>query len=179
MTTPEIAVLPPSAAEDAALVALLTELVNTVYAKAEAGLWAGSADRTNASEMAGLVRAGEIAVARLAGDVVGSVRIQRLAEDLGEFGLLAASPEVRGAGIGRELVRFAEDHWRAAGCTRMQLELLVPRGWTHPSKEFLAQWYTRLGYRVVETSTIDGPHPELAPLLATPCDFLIWHKDLG
>ncbi|MYW91486.1 GNAT family N-acetyltransferase [Amycolatopsis rubida] len=179
MRTPEIAFLPPSAAEDAALVALLTDLVNTVYAKAEAGLWAGPADRTNAGEMAGLVRAGEIAVARIDEAVVGSVRIQRLAEDLGEFGLLAASPQVRGAGIGRELVRFAERHCRGQGCTRMQLELLVPRGWTHPAKEFLAQWYSRLGYRVVETSMIDGPHPELAPLLAAPCDFLIWHKDLG
>ncbi|UKD56176.1 GNAT family N-acetyltransferase [Amycolatopsis sp. FU40] len=179
MTTPEIAFLPPSAAEDAALVALLTDLVNTVYAKAEAGLWAGSADRTNAGEMAGLVRTGEIAVARIGEAVVGSVRIQRLADDLGEFGLLAASPEVRGAGIGRELVRFAERHCRELGCARMQLELLVPREWAHPSKEFLSQWYSRLGYRVVEKSTIDGPHPELAPLLATPCDFLIWHKELG
>ncbi|WP_409181529.1 GNAT family N-acetyltransferase [Amycolatopsis sp. VS8301801F10] len=179
MTTTEIAFLPPSAAEDAALVSQLTELVNTVYAKAEAGLWAGSADRIDAGEMAGLVRAGEIAVARLDGVVAGSVRIQRLAEDLGEFGLLAAAPEVRGAGIGRELVRFAEEHCRSQGCARMQLELLAPREWTHPAKEFLARWYTRLGYRVVETSTIDGPHPELAPLLATPCDFLIWHKDLG
>ncbi len=171
--------LPPSAADDAELVTTLTDLTNAVYAKAEKGLWIGDTDRTDPAEVAGFVRAGEIAVARLDGAVAGSVRIQRLAADLGEFGMLVAAPAVRGTGVGRELVRFAEEHSRAAGCTRMQLELLVPREWTHPSKEFLAGWYGRLGYRVVETATIESAYPNLAPQLATPCDFLVYHRDLA
>ncbi|WP_020658466.1 GNAT family N-acetyltransferase [Amycolatopsis benzoatilytica] len=179
MGVPEIAFLPPSAADDLELVGALAELVNLVYAKAEAGLWAGAVDRTDVAEMAALVRAGEIAVARLDGAVVGSVRVQRLSAELGEFGLLAAAPEVRGAGIGRSLVRFAEEHSRAAGCVRMQLELLVPRNGTHPAKQFLSDWYRRLGYRVVEVAAFDGPHPDLARLLAVRCDFLIWHKELA
>jgi hypothetical protein len=60
----------------------------------------------------------------------------------------------------------------------MQLELLVPRDWTHPTKEFLAAWYGRMGYRVARTGTIDEAYPALAPLLATPCDFVIYEKDL-
>ena len=60
----------------------------------------------------------------------------------------------------------------------MQLELLVPRGWSHPSKVFLDQWYTRMGYRVTRTGAIEEAYPELAPLLATPCDFLIYRKPL-
>ena len=179
MAEAEIAWVPSGAAEDGALVGGLAGLVNLVYARAEAGLWAGSVARISEAEMGALVRAGEIAVARVDGAVVGSVRVQRLSAELGEFGLLAAAPEVRGAGVGRALVRFAEEWCRAAGCVRMQLELLVPREGTHPSKRFLADWYGRLGYRVVEVSTIDGPHPELAPLLAVPCDFLVWHKELG
>jgi hypothetical protein len=46
-------------------------------------------------------------------------------------------------------------------------------------KEFLAGWYTRIGYRVARTGTIDEAYPALAPLLATPCDFVIYHKDLA
>ena len=175
----EIEFLSSSAAGDSALVGGLVDVVNVVYAKAEAGLWAGSVDRTSVAEMAALVRAGEIAVARLGGAVVGAVRVQRLSPELGEFGLLAAAPEVRGAGIGRSLVRFAEEHSRAVGCVRMQLELLVPRVGTHPAKQFLADWYGRIGYRVVEVSEFEGAHPDLAPLLAVPCDFLVWHKELG
>ena len=60
----------------------------------------------------------------------------------------------------------------------MQLELLVPRHWAHPSKEFLKAWYGRLGYRHVRTATIEDGYPHLAPLLATPCDLQVHRKAL-
>ncbi|GHG13513.1 MULTISPECIES: GNAT family N-acetyltransferase [Amycolatopsis] len=173
----EIAQLPPSA--DHAVIERVTALVNQVYAESEKGLWLGSTDRTSVAEVAGFVAAGEIAVAFVEGDVAGSVRIQRLDEATGEFGMLAADPARRGTGVGRELVRFAERVSRDAGCREMQLELLVPREWTHPSKQFLAEWYGRLGYRVTHRADLAEDYPHLAPSLATPCDFLIYRKDLG
>jgi GNAT superfamily N-acetyltransferase len=157
----------------------IADLTNEVYAVAEDGLWTEGAARTTADEIAQLTRAGEIAVARLGGRVVGCVRVQRLDEGTGEFGMLAADPAHRGAGIGRELLRFAERKCRAEGLRTMQLELLVPRGWAHPTKEFLAAWYSRIGYRVARSGTIDEAYPALAPLLATPCDFVIYRKDLA
>ena len=60
----------------------------------------------------------------------------------------------------------------------MQLELLVPKGWVHPAKERLRSWYTRLGYRVVRPAAFEEVAPQLAPQLATPCEFLIFHKRL-
>jgi GNAT superfamily N-acetyltransferase len=156
----------------------ITDLTNEVYAVAEDGLWTEGATRTSLDEVAELTRAGELAVARLGGRVVGSVRVQRLDERTGEFGMLVADPAHRGVGIGRELVRFAEGTCRAEGLRAMQLELLVPREWTHPTKVFLDAWYTRIGYRVARTGTIDEAYPALAPLLATPCDFVIYRKAL-
>ncbi|TDC56696.1 N-acetyltransferase [Jiangella ureilytica] len=173
-----IELLAPGAADDAALVERLTALVNEVYAASEAGLWNDGASRTSAAEIARFVRAGEIAVARSEGRTIGCARIQRWDDSTGEFGMLAADPDHRGGGVGRALVDFAEQHSRDEGRTTMRLELLVPRTWTHPAKAFLAQWYERRGYRVVRRGTIDEDHPHLAPLLATPCDFLIWHKPL-
>ena len=51
-------------------------------------------------------------------------------------------------------------------------------GLVNRSKEFLKAWYTRVGYRPVRTGQFEESYPELAPLLATPCDFVIYHKDL-
>ncbi|GII53961.1 GNAT family N-acetyltransferase [Planotetraspora thailandica] len=164
---------------DAALVERLTTLVNEVYAVAEKGLWADGYARTTPGEIAALVGAGEIAVARVDGRIVGCVRVQDLDEHTGEFGMLAADLDHRGAGVGRALVAFAEGRSRDLGRRTMQLELLVPRGWAHPSKEFLAGWYGRLGYRRVDVGAIEEAHPTLAPLLATPCDYLVYRKDLG
>jgi GNAT superfamily N-acetyltransferase len=173
----EIELLPPSAA--AAVVERVTGLVNQVYAESEKGLWRRSTDRTSVDEITGFVTAGEIAVARVDGDLAGSVRVQRLDEATGEFGMLAADPARRGLGIGRDLVRFAERVSRDVGCREMQLELLVPRDWTHPSKQFLAEWYARLGYRVTHRADLAEDYPHLAPSLATPCDFLVYRKALA
>jgi len=170
--------LPPPSV-DRAVVERIAGLVNQVYAESEKGLWLGSTDRTSAGEVAGFVAAGEIAVAYLDGEVAGAVRIQRLDDVTGEFGMLAADPGRRGLGVGRELVRFAEQASRGAGCREMQLELLVPRDWTHPSKQFLAEWYRRLGYRVTHRADLAEDYPHLAPSLATPCDFLVYRKELG
>jgi GNAT superfamily N-acetyltransferase len=175
---PVIELLAAAVASDDALVGDLTDLVNRVYATAEHGLWVDGATRTNAAELAGMIAAGEVAVARVDGQIVGAVRVQQFEGGVGEFGMLVADPARRGEGIGRELVAFAEALSHERGLDVMQLELLVPRGWTHPIKEFLHAWYTRLGYRPVRSGTIEESYPQLAPLLATRTDFVIYHKDL-
>nr|WP_296074384.1 GNAT family N-acetyltransferase [uncultured Actinoplanes sp.] len=156
----------------------LAELINRVYADGEKGLWAEGARRTGAAEVADLIGRGELVLARGDDRVIGAVRVQRLGDKLGEFGMLVADPAHRGAGVGRELVAFAEGWARRQGLTTMQLELLTPRTWTHPVKEFLRGWYTRIGYRQVRTEDFASAYPALEPLLATPCDFVVYHKGL-
>ena len=179
-TTETIAVRLLQAADsrDTRLVDHLTGLINDVYESAESGLWRDGATRTTPSELAELIRAGQIAVATRDGRVVGSVRVHDVADDTSEFGMLVAAPDQRGTGVGRALIDFAEQHNRERGRRAMQLELLLPREWQHPTKEFLKAWYGRLGYRLIRTTTIDDSYPHLAPLLATPCDFAIYEKPL-
>ncbi|MFI9405770.1 GNAT family N-acetyltransferase [Nocardia sp. NPDC052316] len=172
-----IEMVPTAAAGDTVLVAELTDLVNRVYEVAEEGLWCDGASRTTTSEAAGLIAAGHVAVARDADHrIVGAVCIRLLADGIGEFGMLVCAPEQRGTGIGRAMVDFAERHCVDRGARTVQLELLVPRDWTHPVKEFLRGWYLRLGYVLERKGQLEESYPHLVPLLATPCDFLIFHK---
>jgi ribosomal protein S18 acetylase RimI-like enzyme len=152
--------------------------VNQAYLEGEKGLWRDSTGRTTPAEMAGLAGRGQLAVARRHGTIIGTVRVQLLAPGLGQLGMLAADPGERGSGVGRELVRYAEQHVRAAGATTMQLELLVPVDGEHPVKEFLRTWYTRIGYTRVGTQALADDYPELAPRLAVPCELLVFHKPL-
>jgi GNAT superfamily N-acetyltransferase len=174
-----IEVVPVASVGDAALVGRIAGLVNTVYEASEAGLWVDGARRTTERELADLIRRGRIAAATSDGVIVGAVHVQQHDAATGLFGMLVADPERRGEGIGRELVAFAERWAQDRGLTSMQLELLVPRTWSHPSKEFLREWYERAGYRVVRTGRLDDDYPELAPQLATPCDLLIYRKALS
>lgn len=170
--------LPATSADDTALMAHVAGLVNVVYAEAERGLWRESATRTTAAEVAALTRAEQLAVARSGGRLSGAICIKQLDADTGEFGMLATDPTMRGRGIGRDLVRFAERTARAEGRRWMQLELLVPRDWVLGSKEFLLAWYGRLGYRLQRTGHIEDTYPHLAPMLVTPTDFRIYRKEL-
>jgi GNAT superfamily N-acetyltransferase len=170
--------LRPDQAGDMDLAADVANLVNGVYAVAEKRLWIETATRTTTDDIATLIGAGEITVARDGPGIIGCIRVHHLDADTSEFGMLAAAFTRRSLGVGRSLVSFAERQCLESGRGTMQLELLVPRGWSHPSKEFLADWYGRLGYIVLRRGTLDEPYPQLAPLLATPCDLLVYRKDL-
>jgi GNAT superfamily N-acetyltransferase len=174
-----VGLLDAAASENAELVAQLSDLINDVYTTAEQGLWCDGATRTTTTELTELIAGGQIAVATCSeGHIVGSVQIHQVADDANEFGMLVAAPDRRGSGIGRALLDFTEERSRERELRAIQLELLVPRGWRHPSKEFLKSWYGRRGYRHVRTGQMERAHPHLAPLLATPCDLEVHEKPL-
>ncbi len=156
----------------------LATLINAVYAIAENGLWLDGFTRTDPAEIAELIAAGEIVVAERNGEVAGTVHVEDIEQHAAIFGMLAAAPEQRSAGVGRALLDFAEEHSRERGRRTMRLELLVPLGWEHPSKEFLKGWYGRRGYRVTGSGSMDELYPQLAGRLACPCDLLIYEKPL-
>jgi GNAT superfamily N-acetyltransferase len=168
----------PLDGRDAGLADRLADLVNGVYAVAEDGLWREGVTRTNAADMAELIARGEMAVVERRGEVVGTVHVEDLEDDLAIFGMLAVLAGDRGAGVGRALVAFAEQQAAGRGRRAMRLELHVPRGWDHPSKEFLKGWYDRLGYRVVRRGPLEESYPQLGPRLACPCDLLVYEKRL-
>lgn len=158
---------------------VVADLVNAVYAVAEDGMWPEGATRTSATEIAQCAGAGQLFVASFGDRIVGCVKVVQLDARVAEFGMLAADPEVRGAGIGSALVRFAESHAARLGNEIMQLEIIQPRDFEHPSKVFLSQWYPRMGYVPVRTEDPEVMYPELVPLLAVPCDVVVYHKRLG
>lgn len=167
------------AGDGPALPTAVAELVNAVYAVAEDGMWADGCTRTDAAEISEMIRSGQLVGAWLDDRLVGCVRVVRLTDHAAEFGMLAAAPQFRGLGAGRELVRFVEERCAASGCTVMQLEVIRPRENSLPSKDFLARWYSQLGYRLVHTGPVGAPHPELEGLLVVPCEVDTYRKALA
>jgi GNAT superfamily N-acetyltransferase len=157
----------------------LSDLINEVYDDAESGMWRRKGIRTSPSEVERLLRARALILAEIDSALVGSVNVNLMSDGVGEFGMLVADRRYRGEGIGSALVRRAETWAREHECHTMRLEILTPRHWTHPSKEFLRQWYSRIGYAPQATEPFESMHPELVPELATACDFTVWHKTLA
>jgi GNAT superfamily N-acetyltransferase len=176
---PQVELLGAGAADDERLVEELARVINRAYALGEDGLWVEGTARTSPAEVAELVRSGGMLVATLDGQVVGCGFVRPLDATTLDLGLISASPEHRGIGVGREIVRSAEALARSRGVTTMQLELLVPQGWVHPQKDRLRAWYTRLGYETVRSAPFEEIATHSASQLATPCEFLVFRKALG
>jgi ribosomal protein S18 acetylase RimI-like enzyme len=174
----EVALLPPEAADDAALVADLCDRINAAYGEAEAALWKAGTGRIAFDRVAEIVAAGELAVARVDGRIVGSVRVRMLDERTGFFGLLTVHPDDQGIGAGRELIRFAEGLAGARGAAEMELRLLVPRDGTDVHKERLDGWYSRLGYRIAGRSDFAAQNPAAAASMRRPLELVTYRKVL-
>ena len=127
----------------------LAALVNRAYA-IEAFFVDG--DRTDAGEIAAIIRGGErFVVLERAGGLAGAVLVAHAPGDAscGYFGMLSVDPELQGFGLGKRLVKIAEAICEADGCTTMSLKIINLR-------EELARWYRSLGYR--ETATAPYLH---------------------
>ncbi|GGH83318.1 GNAT superfamily N-acetyltransferase [Pullulanibacillus pueri] len=174
----EIQMLPCNASTNRVDMEHMTNIVNRSFAASEEGIWMNGADRTTVKEMTKFTSKGEIAVARSMGEIVGCVRIQRIDWETGEFGMLAVDGAYQGNGIARELVRFAEQKCQNEQMRKMQLELLIPQEFPHPAKVFLENWYNRIGYHRVYAEPFDASYPRLAQMLAVPCEFIVFQKEL-
>jgi GNAT superfamily N-acetyltransferase len=114
-------------------------LINEIYDDAESGMWKRKGTRTNPAEVERLLRAQALILVEINGVLVGSVNVNLMGDGVGEFGMLVADRKYRGLGIGSALVKHAEKWAREHACHTMRLEILTPRRWTHPSKNFLRQ----------------------------------------
>ena len=158
----------------------ITNLINMVYDEAEADLWKPSTSkRTSNDEIEGFIKKDGLLIAEFDGEIVGVCKIGEQDTEICEFGMLAADSAQRGVGIGRELVSAAENWGRKTGHKKMRLELLTPRHWKNPSKEFLKVWYTRRGYNPSYTVPFEQEFAHRMDDFATECDFTVWFKDLN
>lgn len=168
----------PENLEDAS-VRKLSDLINAVYDDAESGMWKRKGTRTTPDQVERLLKEKGLILAELDGVIVGCVNVNLMNGSVGEFGMLVSDPNLRGKGVGSALVNAAEDWAKQMKCSTMRLELLTPRRWKHPSKEFLKKWYRRIGYEPQITESFEKLHPEKVAELATECDFTVWHKRLA
>ena len=131
-------------------------LINAAY-EVERFIYDG--DRTDAVECAGLLGTGKLVLAERDGSLVGCIYLE-LRERSGYFGFLSVLPAQQHRGIGRCLVRLAEDWFRLQGRGVSELQIIDVRG-------ELAAFYRRLGYR--EAGTMPFPTDVATHL---PCHFV-------
>jgi GNAT superfamily N-acetyltransferase len=119
-------------------------------------------DRLDAERLGRLLAKGAFLVA----DGMAGCAYVELRGERGYLGPLSVDPPSQGLGIGKLLVKAAEDYACAHGCRHMDLRIVNLR-------EELPAFYRKLGY--VETGT--EPFPESEPT-KLPCHLICMSKGL-
>lgn len=153
----------------------LTNMINAAYEAGEQGLWPPNTPRVFDSEVQAMLDNGELLFVRRDGQLAGLVRVHQLDERTAQLGLLTAAK--LDSGVGGELIQVAEDWARERNLPRMRLTLLVPREGTHPFKQRLHSWYSRLGYRAIGAEDVAKALPDIEKT-AVPCDLVTYEKVL-
>ncbi len=159
-------------------VSMLCQLINRVYDDAESGIWKAGAQRTDVASVKNLLEKKLLLLAEVDGSIKGCISVEQLNADVAEFGILVVDFSVRSLGIGLNLIKAAEKWAMDKGCKIMQLNLLTPKEWPHPKKEFLKAWYERLGYVLQGIVPFEKVEPAQINDLATPCHFVVYRKNL-
>jgi predicted N-acetyltransferase YhbS len=141
----------------------LTRLINAAFVVESVAF---DGDRVSAAKVRAYLHTGTFLAAENAGALVGCVYIE-LDGDRSYLGLLSVDPPRQGCGLGRQLVRAAEDFARAAGSQVMDLRVISPRAELLP-------FYRRLGYE--ETRTAPFAHGVTAKV---PMHYILMSKPLA
>ena len=151
----------------------LCQLINNVYHQNEDVLINKSNPRTNLNELKTMINNKKLLIAKHNDKIIGCIQVSLVDEKTSIFAMLVTDPMNRSQGIGKKLVQHAEIYAKKNGCTKMHLKLLTPKEWIHEQKEFLKNWYERMGY----IRKYDVPF-ENEKFYVTPCRFTLYSKQL-
>jgi GNAT superfamily N-acetyltransferase len=159
-------------------VKVFTNIINEVYIESEGNIWIDEYRRITKNELINIIRTKELLIAVNKDVFCGCIHLERVDNQRYKFKMLVTNPKLKGKGIGSKLVKFAEQQAKNYGASVMQLELLVPTEFIHPDKEFLRDWYTRIGYKKIAEYDIDYVHQGISKFLKTGCVAKVYEKKI-
>jgi len=123
--------------------------------------------RTDEERMSSMLKEGEFLVAVAGDEIVASVYVE-IRGERGYFGMLAVDPSQQSSGLGRQMVKSAEDYCRQRECRYMDIAVLSLRPELQP-------FYGQLEY--LETGREEF-HPSRPLRAGVECHCIVMSKAL-
>ncbi len=152
------------------------------YAETEREIWGENYVRVSLEEYKQDIEKEIVFTAKLADEVVGTILLAPMGERVFSFGLLAVDFSKKGYGIGRALIKKAEQTAIELGGLVMKIEILKPKNQHVQFKQQLAEWYERQGYEFTFSKSFIELKPakvEKAKELKTEAVFDCYEKKLN
>lgn len=158
----------------------LFNIIRIAYAETEKEVWGEGYVRMTREELKNHIENDQILIALIKGEIVGGIRYHEIADGVWSFGLLGASFDHKGQGIGRALIHEVENRVRALNGKAIDIEILRATSIDTEFKTQLAQWYQRLGYEFSGTKEVMEVYDNSAKWakLVNPSHFDCYLKEL-
>lgn len=153
-------------------------LVNAVYASAEADFWEASWKRTHLQQIQEAIGRNELFGLFSEAKPIACIQLTSINSTVYEFGMLSTHPDFRRQKLGAQLVQFVEQRAIHQGAEKMQLHLLQGKIQKNELKSKIEDWYTRMGYVFQGHKEIHDVSLELAEYLKQSAHFLFFEKKL-
>ena len=157
------------------------QLMVQAYAATETEIWGNNYVRIELDAFIDLLKNSCIQLARLHGEIVGSIATTQIDKESYGFGLLNVHASKSGKGIGKMLIEASESFALKKGAKYMKIEILRPSNLEVPQKVMLAKWYASLGYKFVKSMRFEDlkvSQAEKALKLIAPAHFDCYIKSL-
>jgi GNAT superfamily N-acetyltransferase len=143
-------------------VAPLARLINAAFVVEQPFI---EGERIDPEGVRAYMKKGNFLLAEDAAGLAGCVYVE-LRGERGYLGLLGVDPPRQGTGLGSKLMDAAENYFRAAGCTAIDLRIISPR-------TPLPAFYAHLGYAQTGTAPFAPDVP-----VKVPCHYILMSKSL-
>ena len=154
-------------------------ILQIAYEVTEEEIWGKNYDRLFVEDFRKLVKEGNIYVAYLNEEIVGSVHAYVKDEETYKFGLLSTDFKYGGQGIGTALIKRVEEEALKNGAKQIKIEILRVKDREVPHKLRLAEYYKRLGYQFTGAEDCSCIIPDWKyKLLVAPSNFDFYCKVL-
>lgn len=160
----------------------LCHFINQAYQIADQGIWQ-EWQRIDEETLTTLLKDQSVLIAEYEHKTVGCINVNLLTDVIAEFSMFAVDPSQQKLGIGHQLMQAAEQWAINHDRTIAQIEVVYPRDWLHPYKEYVKNWCQMNGYLAIYQGPFEELNAQLVAKLAhaktaTPCNYIIYHKKL-
>jgi N-acetylglutamate synthase-like GNAT family acetyltransferase len=163
---------------DGADIPQLVSLVNSAYRgdSSKKG-WTTEADlldgiRTDEEALGKMIRQPDSVILKFTNnhnDLVGCVNLQKQGDKM-YLGMLTVSPYIQAQGIGKEIVKIAEEYATQQGCSSVVMTVITVR-------HELIKWYERRGYHQTQEKRPFPKDPRFG-IPKQPLEFVVMEKQL-
>lgn len=129
-----------------------------IYFQNEKEFWEKEYYRISKDDCITLIKKKELFVLANQKEILGFVCIKNSLDDL-SFSMLTVIEKYQKNGLGNLILKHIIEKAEADDFKTISLEILCPKNWEHPQKEFLIKWYEKMEFNYTRSFLFESLYP--------------------